>query len=92
MIILNDNHPTLRQTAAPIEAFTGPLQRFCDELVQCMRDNHGAGLAAPQVGVSERIIIVTDGNGTIYQMVNPRIVEHSTELQVLEEGCLSIPW
>ena len=89
--ILTDNHPTLLQKAGVVKEFDKSLEIFCDELLQTMRAANGAGIAAPQVGLSERILIITDNDGRETVMVNPKMLDHSTDLVTVDEGCLSIP-
>ena len=89
--ILTDNHPTLLEKAVEVKNFDTSLEIFCDNLLQCMRDANGAGIAAPQVGLSERILIITDNDGRETVMVNPKMLDHSTDLVTVDEGCLSIP-
>ena len=96
--------PVLRRKARPVTEFGGELQSLIDDMVETMREAPGVGLAAPQVNVSERLIVVEygeeeeDENGEIiehpkklYVMVNPEIVKTSEETEVGIEGCLSIP-
>lgn len=94
ILILPD--PVLRRVAAPVEVVDDRVRRLADEMLETMYDAPGIGLAAPQVGVSERIIVLdvaTDEGQERAPMVlvNPVIVEASDEKAVYEEGCLSIP-
>lgn len=95
--------PVLRDHAAEVDlskADKAQVQQFFDDMHQTMQHADGCGLAAPQVGVSERMLIV-DGNelvenypelkGFVRKMVNPVVVEESEELSEYSEGCLSIP-
>ncbi len=86
--------PILKQVARPVEEFGLELERFVFDLLESMRAHGGIGLAAPQVGVSQRIAVVDlDPEGPEshpYVLVNPEVV--AREGRVLEsEGCLSIP-
>ena len=96
--------PVLRRKARPITKFDGNLQTLIDDMIETMRDAPGVGLAAPQVGISDRLIVVEygeeeeDENGEIielpkklYVMINPEIVKVSEEKEMGVEGCLSIP-
>lgn len=96
--------PVLRRKAHPITKFDGNLQTLIEDMVDTMRDAPGVGLAAPQVGISDRLIVVEygedeeDENGEIielpkklYVMINPEIVKTSEEKEMGVEGCLSIP-
>jgi peptide deformylase len=82
--------PVLRQRAVPVEKPSRVHRRLISNLFETMRDAPGIGLAAPQVGVLERIFVweVGDEHGAV---VNPRIARHSSTTVVEEEGCLSLP-
>ena len=81
--------PILRQKAAQVKA-VGPAERILiASMIETMHDHKGIGLAAPQVGVSEQILIADIGEGPIV-VVNPKILMRSGQ-EVREEGCLSIP-
>ncbi|HLT58801.1 MAG TPA: peptide deformylase [Limnochordales bacterium] len=81
--------PVLRRPAKPVERVTKRIQRLIRDMADTMYAANGAGLAAPQIGVSERVIVVDAGEGLL-ALVNPRIVSASgSEVDV--EGCLSIP-
>ncbi|MCS7087891.1 MAG: peptide deformylase [Thermoflexales bacterium] len=90
--------PVLRRKAKKVEKITKETQRLIDDMVETMRAADGIGLAAPQVGVSQRIAVVeieadenVPGSGKLYVLINPEIVARSEEEQVGVEGCLSIP-
>ncbi len=96
--------PVLRKKARPINKFDKDLQTLIDDMVDTMREAPGVGLAAPQVGISERLIVVEYGEDTedengeiiegpkrLFAMINPEIVKTSTETELGVEGCLSIP-
>jgi peptide deformylase len=87
--------PVLRQVAAPIERVDQALQRLADDMLETMYDAPGIGLAAPQVGVSRRLIVLDvsekDGERHPIVMINPEIIRLADERSVYEEGCLSIP-
>jgi peptide deformylase len=80
----------LRQPGREVERVTGIHRRLIADMIQTMREAPGVGLAAPQVGVIERIFVweVEDGHGAV---INPVIVERSDEEVEEEEGCLSLP-
>lgn len=82
--------PVLRQMAREVEAVTGVHRRLVDDMRATMRGASGVGLAAPQVGVLERIFVweVEDASGAL---INPVITAHSEEVVADEEGCLSLP-
>ena len=81
--------PVLRERTAPVAAVTDELRALIDDMFETMYAAEGIGLAAPQVGRSERVF-VADVDGTPYVFVNPEIVS-SEGLDRAEEGCLSIP-
>ena len=97
--------PVLRRKARPVTKFDKDLQTLIDDMIDTMRDAPGVGLAAPQVGVSERVIVVEyaepeeveegeepkEVEPKLYVMVNPEIVKSSPDTVVGVEGCLSIP-
>ena len=83
--------PVLRRRAARVEAITPALRKTIIDMVDTMYDEVGLGLAAPQIGVSLRLMVVTDDEGREARaLVNPVITEQGGEV-VAEEGCLSIP-
>ncbi|TCU38511.1 peptide deformylase [Rhizobium azibense] len=93
LIILPD--PVLRQVSKPIERVDADLKRLVDDMLETMYDAPGIGLAAIQVGVPRRILVIDvsrEGEEKQPQIfINPKIVKSSTERSVYEEGCLSIP-
>jgi peptide deformylase len=82
--------PLLRRRATPVVTITDDVRRLVDNMFETMYMAKGIGLAAPQVGVSERLFIV-DVDGAKYTFINPEIVSTSGESITSEEGCLSIP-
>jgi peptide deformylase len=87
--------PILRGQAKPVERVDVELRRLADEMLATMYDAPGIGLAAPQIGVSRRLIVMDpakdDEPKTPMVMVNPEILERSATMRLHEEGCLSIP-
>ena len=83
--------PVLKQRASEISDIDGTLARLVDDMVQTMYDAPGLGLAAPQVGVQQRLFVydLQDGNGA-HAVINPVIAEADGEW-LYEEGCLSVP-
>jgi peptide deformylase len=81
--------PILIKKAAPVEHIDGKIKALIDKMAEVMYAYKGVGLAAPQVGISERIIIADIGEG-LRALINPEIVEGEGE-SILEEGCLSLP-
>lgn len=83
--------PVLRRRAKPIEAVTAELRRLVEDMAETMRAESGIGLAAPQVGVSVRLMVVAEGEARQARaLVNPAIVDRGG-IVTAEEGCLSLP-
>jgi peptide deformylase len=82
--------PILKEKARPVTKFTERLHKLLDDMAETMYDAPGVGLAAPQVGISKRVIVVDDGNGLI-EAVNPELFDKEGEQLAPPEGCLSIP-
>jgi peptide deformylase len=89
--ILGD--PVLRAKAAPVAQISDTTRQLIRDMFETMYAEDGVGLAAPQVGVSERIIVVDPHNDEMaaFALINPEILETSKETEKGEEGCLSIP-
>ena len=86
--------PVLREVAAPVAEVTDGVRRLLDDMVETMYHAPGIGLAAPQVNVSQRLIVMDCGSDDapeLYKMINPEIIARSEDTAILEEGCLSIP-
>lgn len=85
-------HPVLRQTARPVPRPTPATRQLVERMKAAMFQAHGVGLAAPQLGVSERVIIykLPEENEPLRVVINPKIVSRKGE-QIGPEGCLSIP-
>lgn len=83
----------LRQKAKPVADITDETRRLIRDMFETMYAEEGVGLAAPQVGVSDRVIVVDPHEeGTEpFALINPEILEASKETEKSEEGCLSIP-
>ena len=87
--ILTDKDPALHKTCRPVEKFDGRLHRLIDDMRDTLVEANGVGLAAPQVGILRRVVIVDTGE-EILELVNPTMLETSGE-QEGAEGCLSVP-
>ncbi|GAW91425.1 peptide deformylase [Calderihabitans maritimus] len=87
--IVKVGDPILREKAAKVNKITPAVIRLLENMADTMYEAKGVGLAAPQIGVSKRVIVVDVGNGLI-EMINPEIIESSGS-EVAVEGCLSIP-
>ena len=99
-------NPVLRKKAKTVTKFDDKLQTLIDDMVETMREAPGVGLAAPQVGVLERVIVVeyyeneedeendeaeAEAPKRLYTIVNPEITRKSAEVEDGTEGCLSVP-
>ncbi|MGN0976859.1 MAG: peptide deformylase [Faecousia sp.] len=87
--ILTTQEPALHKVCKPVEKFDWRLHRLLDDMADTLAEANGVGLAAPQVGILRRVVIVDTGE-KILELVNPTLVETSGE-QVGAEGCLSVP-
>ena len=82
--------PVLREKALPLKEITPEMLNLMKDMTETMYADSGVGLAAPQVGVSKRIIVIDGEEGGLIVLINPVIVQSEGEV-VEEEGCLSIP-
>jgi peptide deformylase len=91
-IIVKDPDPVLREKAITVTKFNANLHKLLDDMADTMYEAEGVGLAAPQIGILKRVIVMDCGeeHGGLIEMVNPEIVTSSGE-QIGPEGCLSIP-
>lgn len=85
-----DGDDVLRKVCKPIEKMTSRLQTLIDDMYETMYEANGVGLAAPQVGILKRIVVIDIGDDNAYTLINPKIIEADGE-QTGEEGCLSLP-
>lgn len=89
--ILTDGDPALHKVCRPVTQFDEKLHDLLDDLKETLAQANGAGLAAPQVGILRRAVIVVDANDQMLELVNPEIIWRSEETQDGLEGCLSVP-
>ena len=87
--ILTDKDPALHKVCKPVEKFDWRLHKLLDDMRETLIDSQGVGLAAPQVGILKRVVLVDTGD-EILELINPEMLETSGE-QVGAEGCLSVP-
>ena len=88
MIVLTTPNFVLRQIASPIATFDESLKSLVSDMFETMTRERGIGLAAPQVGISLKVIVTSIDS---HCLINPRIIESSNEMCNFLEGCLSIP-
>lgn len=100
--IIQPDNPVLRQKARRVREFDKNLHKLLDDMIETMHDADGVGLAAPQIAVSQRIIVVElpddpeddrfgEQAGVFYEVINPEIIKASNEEVEGVEACLSIP-
>ena len=92
--ILIHPDPRLKKTCAPVADLTDELRKLAADMLETMYDAPGIGLAAPQIGVLDRLIVmdcVKEGDPEPVIMFNPEVLASSDDTNVYEEGCLSIP-
>ena len=87
--IRTEGDPVLSKKCRPVEEITPRIRELISDMMETMYDACGVGLAAPQVGILKRIVVIDVGDGPII-LINPEITETSGE-QTGEEGCLSVP-
>ena len=81
---------TLRKVCRPVDKITPRVLTLLDDMVETMRAADGCGLAAPQVGILKRIVVIETEPGEVIELINPKIIAFSGE-QEESEGCLSVP-
>jgi peptide deformylase len=86
--ILSDSEPALHKVCKPVESFDSKLHRLLDDMRETLIESGGVGLAAPQVGILRRVVLVDNGE-EILELVNPTLLETDGE-QEGPEGCLSV--
>ncbi len=88
--IRKDNDPALRQKAREIKEITPAILRLLDDMVETMDAAQGLGLAAPQVGIPKRMVVVRMGKNDLLELINPALISREGK-EVDVEGCLSFP-
>ena len=90
--ILTDKDPALHKVCKPVTNFDSKLFKLLDDMRDTLIDSHGVGLAAPQVGILRRVVLVDVGmeDNEIVEFINPEMIETDGE-QYGAEGCLSVP-
>jgi len=82
--------PVLREKALKVEEITPKINKLIDDMIETMYASLGAGLAAPQIGISKRIIIIDDEDDGLLVLINPVLIKKEGKVNE-EEGCLSVP-
>ena len=88
--IVKKGDPILTKKCHKVTKFDKKLNNLLDDMVETLKDSGGVGLAAPQIGICRRVVVVINGEDQVIELVNPEIVETSGEQTGLE-GCLSLP-
>lgn len=89
--VILEGDPVLTKKCRPVEKFDAKLAQLIDDMIETMHLKNGVGLAAPQVGILKRVVVIqVDPERKIFELVNPEIVE-SSGVQEEVEGCLSCP-
>ena len=88
--ILTDQDPVLHKKCHPVTKFDQKLADLLDDMRDTLADAQGAGLAAPQIGILRRAVVVVDENEKMLELVNPQLIHQEGEVNGLE-GCLSVP-
>ena len=88
--IIKEGDPTLRKKSRPVEEITPRITRLIDDMHDTLKKSGGVGLAAVQVGVLRRIVLVENEDGEVIELINPEIIDTKGTQEGLE-GCLSVP-
>lgn len=88
--IIKVGDSTLRKVCRPVDTVTPRICTLLDDMIETMRAADGVGLAAPQVGVLRRVVVIETPDDGLIELINPKIIAFSGE-QESDEGCLSIP-
>lgn len=88
--IVTVGDPVLTKVCRPVTKFDRRLSDLIDDMIETMHDANGVGLAAPQVGILRRVVVVDTGEEDL-ELVNPVVVQTSEQTQTGLEGCLSVP-
>jgi len=91
--ILHYPDPRLHKVAKPVAVVDDSIRQLIKDMAETMYDAPGVGLAATQVNVHKRVVVidVSEDKNELLVLINPEIVERASELKVYEEGCLSVP-
>lgn len=88
--IITEGDPVLNKVCRPVEKFDDRLHVLIDDMRETLAVSNGVGLAAPQVGILRRVVLVMDAEENVIELVNPSIISREGEQDGLE-GCLSVP-
>lgn len=85
-----ENDEILRKKSKPVKEINDKILQLLDDMTETLHSKNGVGLAAPQVGVLKRVVIIEVEDGALYELINPEILE-TRGSQLKTEGCLSLP-
>ena len=88
--IRTNDDPVLRKVCRPVDKINSRVITLLDDMIETMRSADGVGLAAPQVGILRRIVVIETEPGNVIELINPKIIAFAGE-QEGQEGCLSVP-
>ena len=88
--IVKVGDPVLREQAKEVKSITPNVIKLLENMADTLYEAKGVGLAAPQIGISKRVVVIDTGEGLI-ELINPQIIKYSEETESCVEGCLSIP-
>ena len=88
--IVKFGDPILRKVSRPVEEITPRILTLLDDMTDTMREAGGCGLAAVQVGVLRRVVVIEVEDGNVIELINPKIIAFAGEQEEIE-GCLSFP-
>lgn len=91
MEILRYPNPTLKKASATVLAVGEDDRALLEEMAKIMYLSHGIGLAAPQIGINKKLIVVDIGDKNLLRLINPVIIKAEGKKEEMEEGCLSVP-
>jgi len=80
----------LRKKCREVTEINDKIRTILNDMLDTMYENDGVGLAAPQIGILRRLVVIDIGDGNVYKMINPKIISSSGAV-IDEEGCLSVP-
>lgn len=90
IVTRKEDEAFLRRVSRPVTEITPRILTLLDDMVETMREADGCGLAAVQIGVLRRVVVIETEPGQVYEMINPEIIERKGR-QEEAEGCLSLP-
>ena len=88
--IITEGDPVLNKVCHPVTKFDEKLWALLDDMRETLAESNGVGLAAPQVGILRRVVLVINGQNEVLELINPTIIKAEGEQEGLE-GCLSVP-